>query len=173
MSPPGRPKGETRSAQRAGDPMPPPGRPKGETRSAQRAGDPMPPPGRPKGETRSAQRERRLVRLFAAPTRDRLAAAHAEPGAARLADAEIERCLAALAGWARVDDRIEKTFLFDDFHRTMAFVNALAFIAHRENHHPDLAVHYGRCIVALSTHDAGGITGNDCIVAARIERLLA
>jgi hypothetical protein len=57
MSPPGRPKGEYRSAQRAGFPIRPPGRPKGEYRSAQRAGFPIRPPGRPKGEYRSAQRE--------------------------------------------------------------------------------------------------------------------
>ena len=57
MSPPGRPKGEIRSAQHEGDPMSPPGRPKGEIRSAQHEGDPMSPPGRPKGEIRSAQHE--------------------------------------------------------------------------------------------------------------------
>jgi 4a-hydroxytetrahydrobiopterin dehydratase len=110
---------------------------------------------------------------FAAPSAASLAAAHAERGAARLSEADLERCLAVLPDWQRVNNRIEKTFRFDDYHRTMAFVNALAFIAHREDHHPDLGVHYGHCVVALSTHDAGGVTGNDCIFAAKIERLLA
>ena len=70
-------------------------------------------------------------------------------------------------------DRIEKTFRFADYHQTMAFVNALAWIAHREDHHPDLAVHYNRCVVTFSTHDAGGVTLNDVICAAKAERLFA
>jgi 4a-hydroxytetrahydrobiopterin dehydratase len=100
-----------------------------------------------------------------------LAARHARPGAPRLADADIAAQLAHLPGWQRSGERIEKTYTFGDFHRTMAFVNAVAFIAHREDHHPDLSVHYGSCTVALATHDAGGITENDLIVAARIEQL--
>ena len=53
----------------------------------------------------------------------------------------------------------------------MAFVNAVAYIAHREDHHPDLGVHFNRCEVAWSTHDAGGVTLNDCICAAKVECL--
>jgi 4a-hydroxytetrahydrobiopterin dehydratase len=53
----------------------------------------------------------------------------------------------------------------------MAFVNAVAYIAHRQDHHPDLSVHYNRVVVAYSTHDAGGVTLNDCICAAKIEAL--
>ena len=111
------------------------------------------------------------VSLAAARTAAALAAAHAQRGAARLSDDEIRRCLAVLPGWTRVEERLEKTFRFADYPRTMAFVNALAFIAERMDHHPDLSVHYDRCVVALSTHDAGGITANDCIFAARVERL--
>ena len=55
----------------------------------------------------------------------------------------------------------------------MAFVNALAWIAHREDHHPDLEVHYSRCVVTFATHDAGGVTLNDVICAAKAERLFA
>jgi 4a-hydroxytetrahydrobiopterin dehydratase len=55
----------------------------------------------------------------------------------------------------------------------MAFVNAVAYVAHRQDHHPDLTVGYNRCTVALSTHDAGGVTLNDCICAAKVERLAA
>jgi len=51
----------------------------------------------------------------------------------------------------------------------MAFVNAVASIAHREDHHPDLAVHYDRCVVAWSTHSAGGVTLNDGICAAKTD----
>ncbi len=51
----------------------------------------------------------------------------------------------------------------------MAFVNAIAYIAHREDHHPDLGVQYNRCAVTYSTHSAGGVTLNDLICAARVE----
>jgi 4a-hydroxytetrahydrobiopterin dehydratase len=90
-------------------------------------------------------------------------------GAARLAPRELQERLAALPGWKRVADRIEKTFSFADYHETMAFVNAVAAIAHREDHHPDMSVHYNRCVVAWSTHDAKGVTLNDCICAAKTE----
>lgn len=78
-------------------------------------------------------------------------------------------------GWRLIDDgsAITKTFRFSDYHRTMAFVNALAFIAHAEDHHPDLGVHYDRCLVRFSTHDVGGLSINDFICAAKTEALLA
>ena len=53
----------------------------------------------------------------------------------------------------------------------MAFVNAVAWVAHRADHHPDLSVHYNRVVVSWSTHDAGGITQNDLVCAARVEAL--
>jgi 4a-hydroxytetrahydrobiopterin dehydratase len=104
---------------------------------------------------------------------DELAAAACRPGAARLAPAALAADLALLPGWAAIAVRIEKTFAFPDYHATIAFVNAVAWIAHRQDHHPDLAVGYNRCTVAWSTHDAGGVTRNDCICAAHIERLFA
>ncbi len=53
----------------------------------------------------------------------------------------------------------------------MAFVNATAWISHREDHHPDLSVHYNKCVVSYSTHDAGGVTLNDFICAAKLDAL--
>ena len=53
----------------------------------------------------------------------------------------------------------------------MAFVNAIAYVAHGQDHHPDLSVHYNRVEVVYSTHDAGGVTLNDCICAARTDQL--
>jgi 4a-hydroxytetrahydrobiopterin dehydratase len=97
------------------------------------------------------------------------AALHCRPGAPRLPDAELRERLAGLPGWTLVENRIEKTFDFANYYETIAFVNALAFVAHREDHHPDLAVHYNRCTVAYSTHSAGGVTLNDLICAARVE----
>jgi 4a-hydroxytetrahydrobiopterin dehydratase len=55
----------------------------------------------------------------------------------------------------------------------MAFVNAVAFIAHAQDHHPDLSVHYSRCIVRYNTHDAGGLTDTDFAAAAKVDALLA
>lgn len=66
-----------------------------------------------------------------------------------------------------------KTFSFPDFHRTMAFVNALAWVAHAQDHHPDLTVSYARCTVRWSTHSVGGLSVNDFICAARVDTLLA
>jgi len=67
---------------------------------------------------------------------------------------------------------IEKTFRFANYHETMAFVNAVAWIAHRADHHPDLAVGYNRCRIAWSTHDAGGLTEFDFACAAQCDALL-
>lgn len=102
-----------------------------------------------------------------------LAELHCAPGgqATKLADAEIDKHLAALPGWQREGLEIRKTFPFKNYHETMAFVNASAWVSHREDHHPDMSVHYNRCVVAYSTHDAGGITLNDLICAAKLEAL--
>ena len=94
-------------------------------------------------------------------------------GAKRLSEAEIDRTLGLLPGWSRVADRIAKTYRFANYHETIAFVNAVAWIAHRTDHHPDLSVHYNRCVVSYATHDAGGVTQNDLVCAARVERLVA
>ena len=66
---------------------------------------------------------------------------------------------------------IHRDFNFNDFHQTMAFVNALAWIAHGENHHPDLEVHYSSCRVLFTTHAIGGLSENDFICAAKIDKL--
>lgn len=87
----------------------------------------------------------------------------------RLSDSDIDARLGR--GWHRVDGAIEKSYDFSDFHHTMAFVNAVAWIAHRADHHPDLSVHYGRCVVRYSTHSAGGITALDFDGAAAVDAL--
>ena len=75
----------------------------------------------------------------------------------------------SLAGMGASDWR--ETYRFTDYYRTIAFVNAIAWIANQQDHHPDLDVRYNRCGVAFSTHDAGGITLNDLICAARVDAL--
>ena len=91
----------------------------------------------------------------------------------KLSAAALGEGLAALPGWSLEADGggITRTFRFPDYHRTMAFVNALAFVAHREDHHPDLGVHYDRVAVRYSTHDVGGLSDNDFVCAAKAERL--
>lgn len=66
---------------------------------------------------------------------------------------------------------ISRTFQFKDYYRTMAFVNAVAWIAHYEGHHPDLEVHYDRCKIRYSTHSVNGLTENDFICAAKVDAL--
>lgn len=91
----------------------------------------------------------------------------------RLSPASIRELMPQLPGWELAEDghALVKTFQFDDYYRTMAFVNALAFVAHREDHHPDLGVHYNRCLVRFSTHDVGGLSENDFICAAKADAL--
>lgn len=64
-----------------------------------------------------------------------------------------------------------RTFKFKNYYQTLAFVNALAWIAHQEDHHPDIEVSYNRCVVHFSTHSIGGISENDFICAAKIDAL--
>lgn len=92
-----------------------------------------------------------------------------------LSTAELESGLALMPGWrlAEAHNEILKEFRFVDYFHTMAFVNAVASIAHREDHHPDLEVHYNRCVVRYSTHDVGGLSLNDLICAAKVEDLHA
>jgi 4a-hydroxytetrahydrobiopterin dehydratase len=103
-----------------------------------------------------------------------LAHQHCKPleGHPPMPAADIQAHLAQFPGWALVDGAIEKRFDFADYHRTMAFVNALAWVAHREDHHPDLAVSYSRCTVRFNTHSVGGISINDFICAAQADALL-
>lgn len=68
--------------------------------------------------------------------------------------------------------RLAKTFEFKNFHETMAFVNAVAWVAHREDHHPDMEVTYRTCRVTYTTHAIGGLSENDFICAAKINALL-
>jgi 4a-hydroxytetrahydrobiopterin dehydratase len=86
---------------------------------------------------------------------------------------EIERHLAMVNGWSLVQGAIQKMFSFDDYHRTMAFVNAVAWIAHREDHHPEITFGYNRCTLRFSTHSVGGISINDFICAAKVDALLS
>ena len=88
---------------------------------------------------------------------------------AKLSDAEITAGLSALPGWAREGDEIVKTFDCGSFPDAVAFVVRIGFFAERADHHPDLDVRWKRVRVALSTHDAGGLTAKDLALATEIE----
>jgi 4a-hydroxytetrahydrobiopterin dehydratase len=102
-----------------------------------------------------------------------LAAMHCKPleGHAAMNTAQIEAHLQQVEGWSLSEGSIEKTFRFADYHHTMAFVNAVAWIAHREDHHPDIAFGYNRCTLRFNTHSVGGISLNDFICAAKVDAL--
>lgn len=75
-------------------------------------------------------------------------------------------------GWRLIDGALEKTFTFNNYHETIGFVNAVAFIANAENHHPDLAVSYKQCTVRFNTHDVNGISISDFFCASKVDALL-
>lgn len=98
-----------------------------------------------------------------------------EGGVAPLTEAEAQALLNQLSDWTLnpTATEINRTYHFKNFHETMAFVNAVAWIAHQQDHHPDLEVSYKRCLVRYSTHAIHGLSENDFICAAKIDALLA
>lgn len=104
-----------------------------------------------------------------------LAEKHCKPvkkGGKPVDPAQAAAWLKTLPGWQSGEGNIAKSYKFKDFHETMAFVNAVAWIAHQENHHPDLTVGYNACRVQYSTHDVGGLSESDFICAAKVEKLM-
>jgi 4a-hydroxytetrahydrobiopterin dehydratase len=90
-----------------------------------------------------------------------------------LSEQAIRDHLAQMSGWREVDGAIEKTFVFKGWLETIAFVDALAWMCHVEDHHPELRVGYDRSVVRFSTHSVGGISVNDFICAAKADALVA
>jgi 4a-hydroxytetrahydrobiopterin dehydratase len=94
-----------------------------------------------------------------------------EGGVAALTPEQVRPLLKGLQGWALEDGEIAKTYRFANYHETMAFVNASAWISHREDHHPELRVGYNQCRVSYVTHAIGGLSENDFICAAKLDAL--
>jgi 4a-hydroxytetrahydrobiopterin dehydratase len=88
---------------------------------------------------------------------------------------EIVAELVDIPGWVLDGDganvAIQKTFHFANYLETMSFVNAVAFIAERHDHHPDMSVHYSRCVVRFNTHDVKGISITDIECAMEVDAL--
>ena len=93
----------------------------------------------------------------------------------QLPAARAQELLGVIDGWQLGPDNADicREFRFTDFLHALAFVNALGFIAENENHHPDLELGWGRCLVRFSTHDVGGLSLNDFICAAKADALIA
>ena len=97
-------------------------------------------------------------------------------GAPAMTDEEVNTLMSELhQDWIHQPELpdIQRSVKFKNYYQTIAFVNALAWIANQEDHHPDLEVSYNRCVVHFSTHSIGGISENDFICAAKIDALLA
>lgn len=93
--------------------------------------------------------------------------------ASRLQPEQAQAQVRALPRWRLHEGAIERDYGFADFHRTMAFVNAVAWVAHGADHHPDLQLGYRHCLARLSTHSVGGLTLKDFACAARFDALYA
>jgi 4a-hydroxytetrahydrobiopterin dehydratase len=94
-----------------------------------------------------------------------------EGGVAPLTPQQVAPMLKGLAGWALEGGMIAKTYRFKNYYETMAFVNAAAWISHREDHHPDMLVGYNQCRVSYVTHAINGLSENDFICAAKLDAL--
>ena len=94
-----------------------------------------------------------------------------EGGVAPLKAAEAAALLKRLPGWVLEGGAIARTYKFKNYYQTMAFVNATAWISHREDHHPDITVGYKQCRVEYSTHAIQGLSENDFICAAKLDAL--
>lgn len=92
-----------------------------------------------------------------------------------LNDAEIKDHLAAVDNWSMQTGKVTKSFNFKNYYETLAFVNAIAWMIHAEDHHPELTVTYNCCIVKFDTHSVnngrGGISENDFICAAKVDAI--
>jgi len=94
-----------------------------------------------------------------------------EGGVAAYDADQARELLKSLKGWILEDGKLVKLYPFSNYHHTMAFVNALAWVSHREDHHPDLEVGYNKCVVRYSTHAVNGLSENDFICAAKCDAL--
>ncbi len=89
-----------------------------------------------------------------------------------LGAAQIDDLLGQVPGWAVIDGTLQSSFSFRNYYETIAFVNAMAWVSHQQDHHPDLQVTYKLCAVSYTTHSADGeLSVNDFICAAKVSAL--
>lgn len=92
-------------------------------------------------------------------------------GVAPLAEERAKALQKSVPQWEINGEKITRVFQFKGFYKTMAFVNAVAWVANREGHHPDMEVGYNKCVVNFTTHAVDGLTDNDFICAAKVDQL--
>ncbi|MDY7538338.1 4a-hydroxytetrahydrobiopterin dehydratase [Undibacterium sp. RTI2.1] len=89
--------------------------------------------------------------------------------------ASLPAYLAAVPGWTQDGPRIVKAYNFKNYYETLAFINAIAYVIHAEDHHPEMVVTYNRCLIKFDTHTVnggkGGISENDFICAAKVDAI--
>lgn len=110
------------------------------------------------------------------PTKTNLAARQCRPcdgGMLPLTGDDVSPYLAAVPGWELQGSEITRTFSFKNYYQTVSFVNAVAWISHRDDHHPEITFGYKTCTVRYSTHAIGGLSENDFICAAKVNALVA
>lgn len=97
-----------------------------------------------------------------------------EGGVPTLTREEAEKLLADVPGWELAEDSksIMRRFEFKGFYKCMSFINAMAWVANAENHHPDFSAGYNFCEVTFTTHAIDGLSDNDFICAAKVNALL-
>ena len=91
----------------------------------------------------------------------------------KLTDTQVAEFMQQVPEWQVEDAELRRTFKFKNYYESMAFVNATAWISHREDHHPDIELGYNKVIMRYSTHSVGGLTENDFICAAKVNALLS
>lgn len=96
-----------------------------------------------------------------------------EGGVCPLNQVDAENMITKVPEWHLPADHklIRREFQFKNYYQAIAFVNAIAWMAHRENHHPDIEVSYNRCVVIYTTHAIGGLSDNDFICAAKVNNI--
>lgn len=92
-------------------------------------------------------------------------------GEKALGQADIDAYLQELPGWSVDQGKLSKTFRFKDYYQTTAFANAIFWVSHQQDHHPDIELSYNRLTIRYDTHSIGGLSENDFICASRVEAL--
>jgi 4a-hydroxytetrahydrobiopterin dehydratase len=100
-----------------------------------------------------------------------LADEHCAAKADKLDEVAAEMLCTEVHDWIINNGSLEKIFRFRNFHETMAFANAVAYLAHQQDHHPAMELTFSRCKLSWNTHSAGGLSRNDFICAARVDLL--
>ncbi len=95
-----------------------------------------------------------------------------EKGSSPFSGAEVKELISEIPSWSLKNGHLFKYFKFIDFVEAMDFVNSIACIAEEEGHHPDISIHYNRVELELWTHAVKGLSENDFILAAKIDKLV-